>query len=233
MTDRWTGHLSAYVDGELHAGDFGLLEAHLEACTECRRTVRQLAGVREWARSYPGSPPARDGWPAIAAAIRELAATDTAVVDLDEARAARRPPTWGATVPRAVAAAALLLLAGAGGWWLRGAGEEAAPAAPATAEMAPAAGSQAEAALLAAQRYSAAVADLERALLHESWLDSSTARVIREKLGAIDRAIAEARQALASDPESAFLAEHYAHMMGRKLALLRNASRVAEARIQS
>jgi anti-sigma factor RsiW len=233
MTDRWTPYLSPYVDGEMDAGELGLLEAHLETCAECRVTVRQLRGVLEWAQTYPGTPPARDGWRGIAAAIREPASAEAEVVDLGAARTRRRRPTLGFTVPRAVAAAALLLLAGAAGWWLRGAGQEPMPAASAMAELAPAGGSHAEAALLAAQKYSTAVAELERALLVESRLDTSTARVIRDKLGAIDRAITEARQALAADPESAYLAEHYAHMMGRKLALLRNASRAEETRVRS
>jgi hypothetical protein len=104
---------------------------------------------------------------------------------------------------------------------------------PAIAEVVPGGGSHAESALLAAQRYSTAIAELERVVLRESGLDTSTARVIREKLGAIDRAITEARQAIAAEPENAYLAEHYARMMGRKLALLRHASRAVDTRART
>jgi hypothetical protein len=61
-------------------------------------------------------------------------------------------------------------------------------------------------------------------LLEQDGLDSVTIRVLRDKLLVIDRAIAEAREALARDPSSPYLADHYAGMMRTKLTLLRNAA---------
>ncbi len=46
----------------------------------------------------------------------------------------------------------------------------------------------------------------------------------------IDRAIGEARDALVRDPNSVYLADHYAGMMRTKLSLLRNAASMASPR---
>ena len=79
--------------------------------------------------------------------------------------------------------------------------------------------------LLAAEKYGAAIAQLEQALFHgNAQLDTATVRILQEKLILIDRAITEARQALAEDPASEYLADHFTNMMQRKLGLLRSAT---------
>jgi hypothetical protein len=69
------------------------------------------------------------------------------------------------------------------------------------------------------------VADLERVLAdRQGLLDSTTVRVIQLNLAAIDRAIAQAQQALDADPANLYLNTHLADTMRRKLELLRQAT---------
>ena len=80
-------------------------------------------------------------------------------------------------------------------------------------------------------RYAAAVADLERLLAQRrGQLDTTTVRVIEKNLGIIDRAIRDAQSALAADPANAYLNQHLAQAMRRKLELLRQATTLAGAR---
>ncbi|MEA2724500.1 MAG: hypothetical protein QOH59_2271 [Gemmatimonadales bacterium] len=75
------------------------------------------------------------------------------------------------------------------------------------------------------QSYSAAIADLERVLAGgRGQLDTTTVRVIEQNLAAIDRAIAQAQQALVADPANLYLNTHLAETMRRKLDLLRQAA---------
>jgi hypothetical protein len=79
-------------------------------------------------------------------------------------------------------------------------------------------------------RADAAIADLQDALeRNENRLDTATVRVVRENLALIDRAIAQARAALAADPGNAYLNLHLADTMRRKLELLRRVNAIAAA----
>lgn len=70
MSHQWTDLLSAYIDGELDEPTRLALEAHLEACAECRETLRELEQVVWRARTLQDRPPETDLWPAIAERIR-------------------------------------------------------------------------------------------------------------------------------------------------------------------
>ncbi len=211
MSDQWTEHLSAYLDGELDDQRRDALTAHLARCEECRKALAQLEGVQSWAATFQGRPPRVDVWPRIAEEIRRR-----------QGGATRRRIHF--RIPQTLAAGMLLAAVASGSWWLaRATPPEAAPIV--VARVAPAAGPAQQGAVLAAERYGGAIADLERALLeNDDGLDTATVRVLREKLAVIDRAIAEAREALAGDPSSDYLADHYTGMMKRKLTLLRSAS---------
>ncbi|NIM50701.1 MAG: hypothetical protein GTN62_10150 [Gemmatimonadales bacterium] len=227
MSDHWTERLSAYVDGELEAGERDALEKHLAGCEQCRAVLKQLHGVKAWAEGYAGQPPRADIWPRIAATIRQR--QEGAVVeDIQVARRRRRRPSI--RVPYAIAAGIALAAVAGGSWWLARATAPQ-PEPQVVAAFAPTTGRSPELAILAAEKYGGAIAELERALmLGQSRLDTATVRVVQEKLAVIDRAIAEARRALAKDPNSSYLADHFASMMRRKLALLRNAAVVAGPR---
>ena len=125
----------------------------------------------------------------------------------------------------AAAAVALMTLSGGSVWLLQSQG-----AVPATAPVVTAAppGSTPAATNVshtAAESYAAAVADLERVLAGgRGQLDSATVRVIEQNLAVIDRAIAQAQQALKADPANLYLNTHLAETMRRKLDLLRQAA---------
>jgi hypothetical protein len=102
------------------------------------------------------------------------------------------------------------------------------PASPAGRQGAPA-GSAIEATPVGAglddPRYDAAVAELERTLAEgRGKLDPRTLQVVEENLRIIDRAIEDARRAIAADPGNTWLRSHLAATMRRKVDLLRSAT---------
>jgi anti-sigma factor RsiW len=78
--------------------------------------------------------------------------------------------------------------------------------------------------------YDATIAALEQALDDgRGKLDPKTLRVIERNLRIIDHALAEARQAVAADPNNAWLQSHLAATMKRKVDLLRTATLLTAA----
>jgi hypothetical protein len=81
-------------------------------------------------------------------------------------------------------------------------------------------------------RYDAAIAELETALdKQRGKLDPKTVQVVERNLALIDRAIADARTALAADPASRYLNAHLASTMRQKVDLLRRVNDMASTRI--
>jgi len=79
-------------------------------------------------------------------------------------------------------------------------------------------------------RYDASIAALEQALADgQGHLDPKTLRIIARNLRVIDRAIEEARTAVAADPNNTWLQSHLAATMKRKADLLRSATLLAAA----
>ncbi|MEO8089058.1 MAG: zf-HC2 domain-containing protein [Gemmatimonadales bacterium] len=215
MSDRWTDQLSEYLDGELPAADRAALEAHLETCSDCSAVLDDLRRVVDRARGVEEYIPKRDLWPGIASRIGARPGASP--------RISRR---WSFSLPQLAAAAILLMTLSGGTVWLFR--STAAPSAtvpiatlpnPAVAPVAINAGNT------ASRSYSAAIADLERVLAGgRGQLDTTTVRVIEQNLAAIDRAIAQAQQALLADPANLYLNTHLAETMRRKLDLLRQAA---------
>jgi hypothetical protein len=86
----------------------------------------------------------------------------------------------------------------------------------------------------AGEVYDAAVGDLERVLAEgKDQLEPRTLKVIEENLRIIDRAIAEARSAIAADPANAYLRSQVAANMRRKLDILRQATDVIRTASES
>ncbi len=224
MSDKWTDKLSDYLDGAMSQADRTAFERHLDECVDCRTSLEGIRGVIAWANEYAGREPARDDWPEISAAIKD---TPPNVVKLATRRFYRSAVVL--SLPKALAATLALAVVGAGSWWLA---RETAPQNQMAAVIdvsAPEAGTTVAATIVTARKYGPAIAELEAVLLgDESVLDSVTVRVLREKLTIIDRALTEAQEALARDPASDFLADHYTGMMKKKLRVLRGAARQAE-----
>jgi anti-sigma factor RsiW len=228
MTDGWTGRLSEYVDGELDDHERLALEAHLADCTECAGAIVSLRAVVARARSLPERAPTDVRWEDVEARIvaAEHGPEARRVVPMRPRRF-----TFSLSLPQAAAAAiALVVLSGGAGWWA-GARRAPAPAVPlasqttATPPAQSTSGAMASLAGFDTSHYDAAIADLERALrAHRADLDTSTVRVVEQNLAIIDRAIDQARHALASDPASPFLNGHLARQMMLKLDLLRRAT---------
>jgi len=222
MTDRWTDRLSDYLDGDLPPGERLALEAHLSECATCRATVDELRHVVRRAHALVDKPVAADLWPGIASRI---GASNPPVIDLAAARS-RRQVSF--SLPQLAAAAVLLLAAGAGAAAiaLRPAAEPAVLAAgPAGQPTAIPVGLPGPAEL----SYDAAIRDLSRALEAERGrLSPRTVAVLDRNLARIDLAIAEARSALAADPANAYLSAHLANTMQQKLALLQQATVLAD-----
>src|SRR5438105_5598768 len=79
------------------------------------------------------------------------------------------------------------------------------------------------------RRYDATIAELQRVLAEErSRLDPKTVKVLESNLAIIDRAVADARRAVESDPSNFYLRNHLASVMKRKADLLRQAPLLAQ-----
>lgn len=225
MTDQWTDRLSEYLDGELLTGERTALEQHLLGCAACRATLAELRRVVARAQALDDTPPAADLWPAIARRIGGGTASD--VTDLGVYRARRR---ISFTVPQLAAAGiALMLVSGSVVWKVLSpsATPVAVTAAPPAIAPVP---DGAPAAWSGDASYDLVIARLEQLLAqNRTALDTATVRVLEKNLEIIDRAIAEARAALAADPASAYLNHHLARTMRRKVDLLRQASALAGA----
>ena len=205
MRDQWTDRLSEYLDGELAAGERSALEAHLGTCPECRATLEDLRQVVDRAKRLEDRPPTVDLWPGVRARLTP----------------GRRVSF---SVPQLLAASIALVLLSGGGVWLA-----LRPPAQPTQQVF----QQPAAATVQAVRWAradAAVAELQEALArNEARLDTSTVRVVRQSLAVIDKAIDQARRALAADPGNAYLNLHLANTMRRKVELLRHANELAAA----
>jgi len=223
--DQWTDRLSEYLDGELPAAEQTALDAHLEECTACRDVLEGLRGVTAQAGALADRSPAEDLWPGIAAKLG-LESGGTPVLRLDAGRRDRAPRRLLVAWPALAAAAVALMALSAGVSWLVSGRMR--TGSPVAGETAP--GLVSPAAAFASPAYDRAIHDLESVLVEgRGRLDTATVRVLERSLMKIDAAIAEARQAVAQDPGSAYLNTHLAETMRRKLDLLRRAAALVSA----
>lgn len=219
MSDQWTDRLSEYLDGEMKGSERAFLEAHLERCEDCQDTLAGLRRVVMRARSLEDRQPATDLWAGVAERIGAPART----VVLP----ARRRFTF--SLPQLLAAGITLVVLSASGAWMLHPGVQTVavqpvPAASENVSVTPVGAPS------AAQSYDAAVHDLEQVLEEgRGRLDSATVRVLEQNLALIDRAIAEARRAVAADSANVYLNTHLAQTMRRKVDLLRQAAALVAA----
>jgi len=215
MNDQWTTRLSAYIDGELDSTEQAALEAHLATCGQCYATLGELRQVVTRAKTLQDTAPATDLWPDIRAKLSQGRETRR------HAPGSRR---FSFSVPQLLAAClALVLLSGGGTWFAtREQADNTAPTRP-RPTIRPVANWTSST--------DGAIADLQAELAqNEKRLDTATVRIVRKNLAVIDRAIAEARMALRSDPGNAYLNLHLADTMRRKVELLRRVNELAAAR---
>jgi hypothetical protein len=213
MSDQWTDRLSEYLDGDLAESERAALEAHLDGCSECSETLAGLRRIVMRARSLDDRQPTTDLWSGIAERIG----------------VAPRRRRIAFSVPQLLAAGiALAVLSGGGAWLLHPDPIRVADVQPAV----PAPGSVRVEMIgdATARGYDAAVDDLERVLADgRGKLDTATVRVLEQNLAIIDRAIAQARRAVAADSANLYLNSHLAETMRRKIDLLRQAATLVSA----
>jgi Putative zinc-finger len=213
MHDEWNDRLSEYIDGELEPSERRSLEAHLTGCAECRADVAALRAVVARAGSLTDTPPRSNLWPGIAARIGSRPAGRTPP-------AARR---FAFTLPQLVAASLALIVASGGMVWLARMGGPTTDFPPVMGEV--------RLANFGDAAFDGAVADLQQTLeAGRGRLDPETIRVLETNLEAIDRAIAQCREALQSDPSSVYLNTYLAETRRRKLELLRRATALVDSR---
>ena len=222
--DKWTDRLSEYVDGELSDNERDALELHLESCERCAEVLADLEAVVSRAGSLDDRPPARDLWSGVA---ERIGSTTGAVRAIESAPSLGRSLTrrLSFSVPQLAAAAVTLavLSGGAAVGWMQLRPDNVALTNPGATGFTPVQ----NAANVGGPRYDAAVNELEDALeANRGQLDTATVRIIEENLVIIDRAIEQARQALAADPGSVYLSSHLAATLKRKLELLRRATTI-------
>jgi hypothetical protein len=184
----------------------------------------ELGEVAALAAKLPVHQPPARVWAGVAAAIGLTG--ETRAIPRVSRRRGRR---ISLNLVQLAAAAVLLLMLGAGGSWiaLRPGTPGAVAARPDTVARPVALRPVAD---FGRGRPDSAIAELERVLAEErGHLDTATVRVIEENLTRIDRAIGEARRALASDPNNTYLNDHLAQTMRKKIDLLRRAAQLAVA----
>lgn len=228
MTDRYTDHLSDFLDEELPVELRREVALHLEGCEECRATLEDLRRVAARGRALAAEESGADQWPAIAARLRRPGSPAA------RQQAVRRRVAL--SLPQLALAASLLVVVASGGTWLAVRSlvhrPVETPALPVPSPVAGVGSVPAQpAGLVAGEEYDAAVAELRKVLEQgRGRLDSNTVVVLERSLARIDRAIAQAEQALAADPGNAYLSGHLAHTRMRKLDLLHRAATLAAAR---
>lgn len=214
MDEHLGERLSAYVDGALDGEALAAAEAHLAECAECRAAVQDLGRVVALARALDDRPPGRDLWPGIAERIGPESGTE--VVPLTRRR------RFAFSIPQLAAAGIALsvLSAGLAGTAVHLLGRRAASVARVPSSVA-----LPQHVAATAAPYDVAIQELEEILAaRRAELDSGTVRTVEASLRVIDRAIAQARSALARDPNNPYLNGHLRSTLDRKLDLLRRAA---------
>jgi len=208
--------LSAHADGELNTVAESRIERHLAECSACRDSLR---GVRELVAAAHALP--RD----IAAPPEVWAALRTRVAGVSPAASRRHSGSWWRSGWIA-AAAAIVLVVGTAVLMPRTAGKAKATklGRPAPVAVSPVALSNVD------RNYSATLSELRESLDSQRHaLSPSTVRIVERSLATIDTAIAEARDALASDPANQTLVEILSAHYERKVELLQRAAELSSS----
>ena len=236
--------LNDYLEGLVTEDVARAVDVHLAACGECSGRLEALTLLLSDLAGLPGgATPTRDLWPGVRAGIeagldhREvesqatLADQDVAIPIWRGRSATTRRFSFSATQLLAASVVWALLSGGAVWMALSGGADEEVVAAT---DLTPVPGDRGglgsilPAMQVATTEYERAIASLE-ALLEQGRdrLDPEIVATIEASLGIIDRAIAEARRALADDPDNPGLNRLLIKHEQSKLRVLRQASAAA------
>lgn len=216
LTHVPTSRLSDYVDRALDAPDERAVREHLATCPACRGVVQDLERLRASAGGLGPMAPPDHLWMQIAGRIR-LEDTRPAA----PAPESRPRPSF---VPWLGLAAALVLIT-IGVYAITSFSTEVAAPSPQIAESNAPPADPVETAVAelqkAATHYENAMLELDRlAQANEGAIEPSLAKLLRDQLDLADRAIAESRQAMQSDPASQPARESLFEAFRRKVSVL-------------
>jgi len=213
--DAFNERLSEYLDNELDAAERAAVDAHLAECGVCRADLEELGAVVARAGTLSDRAPEQNLWPGVEARIAPAQV-------LHPTFTRRR---FAFTAPQLIAAGLALMIASGGMVWLARLGGERTDF-PAVMGEAP---SPVRPANFGDAAFDEAVADLQQTLdAGRGRLDAQTIRILETNLQAIDRAIAQCRDALAADPANVYLNTYLAETRRRKLELLRRATALVD-----
>jgi hypothetical protein len=218
--------ISALTDGTLDAADRPRLEAHLEACEDCRALLDDLRALRREASSIAPAPLPAALWPRLAARLRDQGVRD------QSAGGGSALWQWGAIAALLVLAVGLSLMV----TWTRRPAEPTSVAGqqphvesgvrPASVGNSTSAASVEgiEAELrMAEEHYERAISGLEEvATSNQDALDPQVAATVKRNLEVIDSAIAESRTALKTEPQNQPARESLFEALRRKIGLLQD-----------
>ena len=207
----WLGEA---VEGTLDAGRQAQMDAHCRGCAACRELLNDLKEIRAVAASLDRYTPSPEVWRTIAAKAG-LASP-------------KRPGREGGPqLNQLAAAAALVMMLGAAAWFATTTNRQI--RAPETAsDLVRNAASELQ---LAEQHYANAITALEQLTVdRDSSLDPSVAAEIAQSLQSIDRAIADSRAALKSDPNSFVAQTSLLEALRMKVSLLQETVSLMNAR---
>ncbi|MBI2795717.1 MAG: zf-HC2 domain-containing protein [Gemmatimonadetes bacterium] len=224
--DRAMAQLANWLDGQLDDATARAVEAHVQGCAACGAVLASLDVQDEEAASLPVLAPSRDLWPAIAGRIQP------ATVALAE----RRPST---VVPRRfgwvaqLAAASALVVVTAGVTWRAAVSVGARATDAGLSALGNVGRYEASPGAVGIRNtggdrvpveftYDRELSGLRRVVGERRRdLDPATLAVLDRNLKLIDRAIAQSKAALESDPASTMLSEQLTVALDKKLQLLR------------
>ena len=215
---EWIGDA---VDGTLDARRQAEVGAHCRGCASCRELLDDLMEIRAAAATLDRHTPSPDVWRAIAAQVKQ--STGPAVAFREGALRTQVASIW----PQLAAAAALVVVLGTAAWFgMRATVPAGNPGAP--SELVRNAASELQ---LAEQHYLNAITSLEQLTVNrDTALDPVIAAEIAESLRSIDRAIADSRAALKTEPDSFVAQTSLLEALRMKVALLQETVSLMNAR---
>ena len=209
--------LQELADGTLGPIRRAELQVHLDSCARCRSLASDLVRIKDLAASLDRLSPAGAVWLQVAGRLRQEGRL---------AAEAEAPRTSKRRMAALAIAAALVIAVGASIVTLLPRGGDA--SAPRTTQEGNVTAqdpvqSFANEIRLAEQHYQNAIARLEEAAKSdEDVMDPQTAAILKKNLQVIDQAIAESRDALRVEPQSAPARDSLFDAMKRKVGVLQN-----------
>lgn len=222
--------LDYYLDGELPEAERFAVEEHLGRCDACLEEFEALREIRDQAAALPREiAPPHDLWPAIATRIQAPSApAEVKVIEVDFTP--RRTLAIHAWLLRVAAAIALVVVSsGVTALLLRGPGATDVATLPAEqVQPEPRPTTTLAAFAPAASEYRTTVEALTAELqARRDRLSPETIATVEANLRIIDKAIAEATAALASDPANTDIPLLLSDVYEEKVELLQEAVRLA------